>query len=114
MPKPITDTSTAPQRRTATPKPPRLRFEFRLANEKELAALQEKAALAGYGANISEYVKRASLGKRLAHRADVEIINELRRLVEEIKDLHANPANPISEDELRVVLQTAIDTMLKV
>lgn len=77
--------------------PRKLRIEVRL-NEDERYAIEANAQAAHLG--LSDYMRKCALKKRLASHYEIRKINNLRRLVDTIRDVV-----PASEGELKEALR---------
>jgi len=79
----------------------------------EKARLQEEAALAGL--SVSKLARRRLLGRRVVAKADVTLVNELRRLGGLMKHLHNESGGAYSHEtsEVLVALRKAIEAMAR-
>ena len=79
-------------------------FIFRLtATEKDFIAAQAQAA----GLPASEYVRAIALGNEIRTRADVAVLNELRRLGGLCKHLYNSGADPAATGAALAELESA-------
>ena len=91
-----------------------IRYEIRVS-EKDAKNIRESALIRNL--SISEFIRRASLGRRADVGLEVEIILSLRSVVQSIRQLNSTCAVTgvtFPKDELGILIDHALSAMLRI
>lgn len=76
--------------------------------------IEERAAAVGMKKNVTEYIIRCALGRRIDAKVDNQLILELIRVGKAFDRFHEDPRVTIPEEEQRQILLLLIETLERV